>query len=86
MTAQAQLFYADKAAKAIQRLLAASADERQSFALEWLKKKLEYSSPMRKFREAVAKAMEELQRVEVVTKWEISKSSKGNDQLTIWPA
>jgi hypothetical protein len=73
-------------AKAIQRLLAASADERQSFALDWLKKKLEYASPMRKFREAIAKAMEKLQRVEVISKWEISKSAKGNDQLTIWPA
>jgi hypothetical protein len=71
-------------AKAMQRLLAASSDERQSFALDWLKKKLEYESPMRKFCEAITKAMEELHRVEIVSKWEISKNSKGKDQLIVW--
>ena len=73
-------------AKTIQRLLAASSDDRQSFALDWLKKKLEYTSPMRKFRESLAKAMEEMQRVDLVRKWEFSKSAKGNSQITIWPA
>ena len=70
-------------AKAMQRLLATSSDERQAFNLDWLKKKLEYTGRMRDFRAAIARAMEELLRVELITKWEIGKNIKGNDKLTV---
>lgn len=43
-------------AKTLQRLLATSADPVQRYALDWLKAKMEYASPMRKFREALAAA------------------------------
>lgn len=71
-------------AKALQRLLAASSDRQQFFALDWLKGKLEYGSPIRKFREALEAACKELERLEIVTRWKIGDSTKGKEQLTVW--
>lgn len=71
-------------AKAMQRLLAASADQLQRFSLEWLKGKMEYSSPMRKFREALAAACAELERIEIISTWRMEDSTKGKPQLTLW--
>ena len=73
-------------AKALQRLLATSADTMQQYALDWLKNKMEYTSPMRKFREALSAACKELERLEIVAKWEIGQSTKGKEQLKVWRA
>ena len=70
-------------AKALQRLVATSSDQVQRFALDWLKQKLRYGSPMRKFRSALTKAMDELDRVEVITCGRIELSTKGKQQV-VW--
>ena len=67
-------------AKALQRLAATSSDPVQRYALDWLKEKLQYSSPMRKFREALNAAMRELERVDVIASGRIELSTKGREQ------
>ena len=71
-------------AKAMQRLLASSGDQQQGFPLDWLKGKLEYTSPMRKFREALEAACKELERLEIITSWKIGRNTKAKEQLTVW--
>lgn len=71
-------------AKTLQRLLATSADPVQRYALDWLKAKMEYGSPMRKFREAIVQACAELQRLEIISAWRIEDSTKGKPQLALW--
>lgn len=71
-------------AKTLQRLLATSADPVQRYALDWLKGKMEYASPMRKFREALAAACKELERLEIITAHKIEESTKGKPQLALW--
>ena len=71
-------------AKTLQRLVATSSDPVQRYALDWLKDKMEYSSPLRKFREALQAAVSELQRLEIVSKGQIGNSSKGRPQLVLW--
>jgi hypothetical protein len=70
-------------AKALQRLIATSADEVQRYALDWLKEKLQYHSPMRKFKAALGKAMEELVRVGVIAQGRIEVSTRGRWQA-VW--
>ena len=70
--------------KTLQRLLATSADPVQRYALDWLKAKMEYASPMRKFREALAAACKELERLEIITTHKIEDSTKGKPQLALW--
>lgn len=71
-------------AKTLQRLLATSADPVQRYALDWLKGKMEYASPMRKFREALVAACKELERLEIITAHKIEESTKGKPQLALW--
>lgn len=71
-------------AKALQRLIASSSDPIQYFPLEWLKGKLEYSSPIRKFREALTVSLRELERLEIVANWKIGQNTKSKEQLTLW--
>lgn len=71
-------------AKALQRLLATSADSVQRFGLEMLKDKMQYASPMRKFRESLAAACTELERLEIVGAWRIEDGTKGKPQLSLW--
>lgn len=71
-------------AKTLQRLLATSADPVQRYALDWLKSKMEYASPMRKFREALAAACKELERLEIITAHKIEDSTRGKPQLALW--
>lgn len=70
-------------AKALQRLVATSNNPVQYYALDWLKEKLEYASPMRKFREALEMAMRELERLEIIANGRIENSTKGNPQA-VW--
>ena len=71
-------------AKALQRLVATSADPVQRYGLDWLKGKLEYSSPMRKLRGALEAACTELERLAIVSAWRIEVSTKGKSQLALW--
>ena len=71
-------------AKTLQRLAATSSDPVQRYALDWLKDKMEYASPMRKFRESLQAAVQELERLEIVAKGNIEDSTKGKPQLVLW--
>ncbi|WP_207650631.1 plasmid replication initiator TrfA [Acidithiobacillus albertensis] len=71
-------------AKTLQRLVATSSDPVQRYALDWLKAKMEYVSPMRKFREALVGACEELERLEIISNHKIEDSTKGKMQLALW--
>lgn len=70
-------------AKALQRLVATSDDAIQRYGLDWLKSKLEYSSPMRKFRESLEAAMREMERLEIIGGGRIEASTKGKPQA-VW--
>jgi hypothetical protein len=70
-------------AKALQRLVATSDDVLQRYALDWLKSKLEYSSPMRKFRESLEAALRELERLEIIAGGRIETNTKGKPQA-VW--
>ncbi|MCY1359097.1 hypothetical protein D9M69_456510 [compost metagenome] len=69
-------------AKSLQRLVATTSDTVQRYQLSWLREKLQYSSPMRKFKEALVNAMRELERVEVIAGGRIERSTKGKEQAT----
>jgi hypothetical protein len=71
-------------AKTLQRLLATSADPVQRYALDGLKAQMEYSGRMRDFRDALTRAVRELERLEIVAKGHIEDSTKGKPQLTLW--
>ena len=71
-------------AKALQRLVATSSDRVQRYGLDWLKAKMEYTSPMRKFREALAAACKELKRLEIIASHKIEDSTRGRPQLVLW--
>lgn len=71
-------------AKTLQRLLATSSDPVQRYGLDGLKVQMEYASPMRKFREALASACAELERLEIVSAWRIEDSTRGKPQLALW--
>jgi hypothetical protein len=71
-------------AKTLQRLVATSSNPVQRYALDWLKAKMEYASPMRKFREALTAACKELERLEIITAHKIEDSTKGKPQLAMW--
>lgn len=71
-------------AKALQRLIATSSDPVQRYELGWLKEKMQYSSPMRKFRQTIIAAAEELRRLEIVKKFHINTNGRGKQQLTIF--
>lgn len=71
-------------AKTLQRLVATSSDPVQRYALEWLKDKMEYASPIRKFKEALMASVHELERLEIIATGRIEDSSKGKPQLVLW--
>lgn len=71
-------------AKTLQRLVTTSSDPVQRYALDWLKAKMEYSSPMRKFKEALMASVHEMERLEILAKGQIEMSTKGKEQLTMW--
>lgn len=67
-------------AKSLQRLIVTSADQEQRYSLAFLKKRAQYESPMRKFREALAEAMKELERLGIIAGGRIESSTKGQEQ------
>ena len=70
-------------AKALQRLIATSADKVQRYSLDWLKNKLQYTSRMDKFRDALCAALAELERVEIIAGAHIGTSTRGIEQA-VW--
>ena len=71
-------------AKALQRLLATSSDPVQLFGLEVLKDKMQYGGRMRDFRDSLARACAELERLEIISAHKIEESTKGKPQLALW--
>jgi len=71
-------------AKALQRLLATSADKVQRIGLERLKDKMQYAGRMRDFRDALARACAELERLEIITQHEIEASTRGTEQIVLY--
>ncbi len=71
-------------AKTLQRLIATSKDSTQRYALDWLKRKMQYESPTRKFKEALEHAADELARLEIIVCAKVERSTRGHEQLTIW--
>lgn len=67
-------------AKAIQRLVATSANPEQRYALDWLKAKLQYTSPERKFRATLTSSLEELERLGIIADARLERSTKGKGQ------
>lgn len=70
-------------AKTLLRLVATSNDSIQYFRLDWLKEKMQYRSPMRKFKSALIAAMEQLERVEVIAGGRIQLAKKGFEEA-VW--
>jgi len=70
-------------AKALQRLVATSSDTTQRHNLAWLKEKLQYSSPIRKFRRAILAAAAELERLEIIVGTRLEQSTHGKEQI-VW--
>ncbi|RQP31110.1 plasmid stabilization protein [Burkholderia ubonensis] len=72
-------------AKALQRLAATSDETIQRYALDWLKRKLEYTGRPRDFVDALKRAMRELERHEVgvIAGGRIETSTKGKPQA-VW--
>lgn len=70
-------------AKALQRLVTTSADPVQRYGLDWLKAKMQYASPMRKFKDSLTAAVRELERLEIIAKGSIEDSTKDKEQLVL---
>ena len=71
-------------AKTLQRLLATSSDPVQRYGLDGLKVQMEYTGRMRDFRDALTRAVRELERLEIVAKGCIEDSTRGKPQLVLW--
>jgi hypothetical protein len=71
-------------AKTLQRLLTTSRDPIQRYSLDWLKAKMDYVSPMRKFKKALSSSLKELERLEIVARGRIEVNTKGKEQLVMW--
>jgi len=70
-------------AKSLQRLISTSSDVVQRYSLDYLKGRAQSSGRMRDFREALEKAMRELERLEIIAGGRIEKSTKGKEQA-VW--
>jgi len=71
-------------AKTLQRLVATSADPVQRYALDWLQAKMQYGGRSRDFRDALARACGEMERLEIIARHKIETSTKGRLQLVLW--
>ena len=66
-------------AKSLQRLVVTSEDTEQRYTLAYLKKRAQYESPMRKFREALKEALQELERLGILAGSGIEAGGKGQE-------
>ena len=70
-------------AKSLQRLVVTSAEVVQRFSLEYLKGRAQSAGRMRDFRDALEKAMRELERLGIIAGGRIEKSTRGKEQA-VW--
>ena len=70
-------------AKALQLLVATSSDPVQRYALDWLKAKMQYGSPLRKFRVAIKAATDELERLQIISGARFELSTRNKEQM-VW--
>lgn len=77
-----QIRRAQDMAKAIQRLVATSKDTTQRYQIGWLKQKLGYGGRIDAFKIALIRAMNELERVGIISNSKIELSTKGILQAT----
>ena len=70
-------------AKSLQRLVNTTADKVQRFSLEYLKGRAQSAGRMRDFRDALEKAMRELERLGIIAGGRIEKSTRGKEQA-VW--
>ncbi len=70
-------------AKAIQRLVATSNNKQQFYNLDWLQKKLNLTSPLRKFKLYVMSAVAELIRVGIIVDGKFRINAMDVEQLVI---
>lgn len=70
-------------AKSLQRLVAASNNPTQRHDLKELKARMEYTSPLWKFKPAILKACSELARLKIIHSATIEKSRKGPAVLVV---
>ncbi|MGB0849100.1 MAG: plasmid replication initiator TrfA [Thiolinea sp.] len=68
-------------AKWLQCLIATSDNKIQRYALDDLKERMQYASPMRKFREAIRAAFDELKRLHIVRRPRIETGKSGKEQI-----
>lgn len=71
-------------AKMLQRLVATSDESPQRYALDWIKSKAEYTGRTRDFRDALLRACDELERLEIIARARIEDSTRGKPQLVLW--
>lgn len=77
-----QIRRAQDMAKSIQRLVATSKDTTQRYQIGWLKDKLGYGGRIDAFKTALIRAMNELERVSIISNSRIELSTKGILQAT----
>lgn len=70
-------------AKSLQRLVATSSERVQRYSLEYLKGRAQSAGRMRDFRDALEKAMREMERLGIIAGGRIEKSTKGKEQA-VW--
>ena len=70
-------------AKTLHGMVTTSSNPTQYYELNWLKEKMMYASPMRKFRLAILAAVDELIRLKIIAKGKIDVSTKGKSQLVL---
>ncbi|MDQ2694029.1 MAG: plasmid replication initiator TrfA [Pseudomonadota bacterium] len=70
-------------AKWLQCLVATSDEPVQRYRLDDLKAWMAYTSPMRKFREALLEALRELERLEIIAAPRIKQGQRGQE-LAVW--
>lgn len=81
--ARLQFGFRQDLAKSMQRLIAATNATEQRYDLDWLKGRMEHTSPLWKFKPAILKACAELARLEIIHSAAIEKSRKGPAVLVI---
>lgn len=70
-------------AKTLQRLVATSCNLVQYYKLEQLKQQMQYAGRARDFKNALLKAVLELERLQVIKNGRIGQNTKGKEQLII---
>jgi len=71
-------------AKTLQRLIATSSSQVQRYSLDWMQAKMEYSGRRRDFKDALMRAVQELQRLKILDGGRIEDSTRRESQIVLW--